>query len=144
MTGKERRSHTERLEKLLDYLGDHIRSAPGDELIETAREQGCDPGEGNTRLKGFLLKVFKSHQQKKLAEAKEGYKRELASISEGHFDLPKTKEGRRSLFIAALAQASQLQPAFTLQHRELSEFSDEDIESNLKKLAQLGLLPEEK
>jgi hypothetical protein len=69
MTGKEQRSHTERLEKLLDYLGEHIRSTPGDELIETAREQGCDPGEGNTRLKGFLLKVFKSHQQKKLAEA---------------------------------------------------------------------------
>jgi hypothetical protein len=47
------------------------------------------------------------------------------------------------LFIAAIANARQLQPAFTLQHRDLSEFSDEDIQANLKKLAQLGLLPKD-
>ena len=140
MAGKNR-SQTERLEKILDFLGDHIRSAPEEELIEAARDAGRDPGEENTRLKGLLLSVFKSHQQKKLAEAREGYKRELASISEGEFNLPGTPEERRTLFMATLAQASQLQSAFTLQHRELSEFSDEDIVANLKKFAQLGLLP---
>lgn len=140
MAGKGR-SHTEKIEKLIDYLGDHIRSAPGDELIETAREEGRDPGAGNTRLKSFLLTVFKSHQQKKLADAREGYQRELASISEGDFNLPDTPEARRTLFMDALAHARQVRPAFTLQHRDLSEFSDEDIETNLKKLAQLGLLP---
>jgi hypothetical protein len=52
-----------------------------------------------------------------------------------------TPEERRALFIATLAQASQLQSAFTMQHRDLSEFSDEDIDANLKKFHQLGLLP---
>jgi hypothetical protein len=141
MAGKDR-SQTERLEKFLDFLGNHIRSAPEDELTESARDAGRDPGEENTRLIGLLLSVFKSHQQKKLAEAREGYKRELASISEGEFSLPGTPEERRTLFMATLAQASQLQSAFTLQHRELSEFSDEDIVANLKKFAQLGLLPQ--
>lgn len=28
-----------------------------------------------------------------------------------------------------------------MQHRDLSEFSDEDIDANLKKFHQLGLLP---
>jgi len=142
MAGKAR-SQTEKLERILDYLGDHIRGAPGDELIETAQEENRDPGAGNTRLKSFLLTVFKTHQQKKLSEAREGYKRELCSISEGNVKLPKTPEERRALFITALANARQLQPAFTLQHRDLSEFSDEDIEANLKKLAQLGLLPKD-
>lgn len=140
MAGKQR-NHTENLEKILDFLGDHIRSAPADELIEAARQEGRDPGEENTRLKAFLLNVFKSHQQKTLAEAREGYKRELSSILRRDFNLPATAAERRTLFIAALAHARQLQPAFTLQHRDLAEFSDEDIVTNLKKLAQLGLLP---
>ncbi len=140
MAGKER-SHTERLEKILDFLGDHIRSAPGDDLIEAARDEGFDPGEENTRLKGLLLKKLKSHQQRKLAKAREGYERELVSISEGDCNLPNTPEERRALFIATLAHASQLQSAFTMQHRDLSEFSDEDIVANLKKFHQLGLLP---
>ena len=140
MPGRER-SHTDKLEKILDFLGDHIRSTPADELIESARAEGRDPGEENTRLKGFLLGHLKAHQQKKLAEARDGYKRELANISAREFNLPSSPGERRVLFMAALAQASQLQPAFTLQHRDLSGFSDEDIETNLKKLAQLGLLP---
>jgi hypothetical protein len=140
MAGKER-SHTENLDKILDFLGDHIRSAPEDELVEAAREEGRDPGEENTRLKGLLLKKLKSHQQKKLAEAREGYERELASMSKGDCNLPDTPEERRTLFMATLAQVSQLQSAFTMQHRDLSEFSDEDIVANLKKFHQIGLLP---
>lgn len=141
MTDKER-SHTEKLEKILDFLGDHIRSAPGDELIEAAREEGRDPGEENTRLKGLLLKRLKSHQQRTLAEAREGYERELASMSRGDCNLPDTPEERRALFMATIAQASsQLQSTFTMQHRDLSDFSDEDIVANLRKFQQLGLLP---
>ncbi len=143
MAPKER-SHTERFEKILDFLGDHIRSAPEDELIEAAREEGRDPGEENTQLKGLLLKKLKSHQQRTLAEARVGYERELASISRGDCNLPDTPEERRALFIATLAQASHLQSAFTMQHRDLSEFSDEDIVANLKKFHQLGLLPNQR
>ena len=139
MAGKAR-SHTERLARILDNFGDHIRNAPGDELLETAREEGRDPAETNARIKSVLLRVFKSHQQKALVEAKQGHQRELAHISEGHFNLPKTAEGRRSLFLAALAKAPQLQPAFTLQNRELTDLSDEDIECHLRKMAQLGVL----
>ena len=45
-----------------------------------------------------------------------------------------------SLFIATLAQASQLQSPFTMQHRDLSDFSDDDIVANLKTFFKLGLL----
>jgi len=140
MAGKER-SHAERFEKILDFLGDHIRSAPADELMETAREEGRDPGEENTRLKGLLLDKLKAHQQKKLKEARAGFEHELASMSEGNLNLPSTPAERKALFIATLARASQLQAPFTMQHRDLSDFSDDDIVANLKKFFQLGLLP---
>jgi hypothetical protein len=141
MAGKER-SHTERLEKILDFLGDHIRSAPGDELMQAARDEGRDPGEENTRLKGLLLEKLKAHQQKKLKEARAGFERELASISEGNFNLPSTPAERKALFIATLARASQLQTPFTMQHRDLSDFSDEDIVANLKNFFPVRASPE--
>src|SRR5947209_5065449 len=125
MAGKAR-SHTERLARILDNLGEHIRSVPGEELLNIAREEGRDPVEVNARIKRLLRTTFKEHQQKFLAEARQGYERELTSISEGNFKFPKTAAGRRKLFLAALAQAPQLQPAFTLQNRELTDLSDED------------------
>jgi hypothetical protein len=134
------RSYTERLARILENLGEHIRNSPGDELLEAAREDGRDVSEANVRIKGLLRSTSKAYHQKILAEARLGYQRELASISAGHFQFPKSPEGRRKWFLAALAQAPQLQPAFTLQNRELSELSDEDIECHLRKLAQLGVL----
>jgi len=138
--GNKSRSHNERLARILDNLGHHIQIAPGDELLEAARENGRDPAEVNARVKDILRSAFKAHQQKALVDAKQGYQREISSISERQFHLPRTAQGRRNWFQAVLSQAPQLQPAFTLQNRELSDLSDEDIESHLKKLAQLGVL----
>lgn len=138
--GNRSRSNTERLARILDNLGERIRTVPGEELLEAAREDGRDPAEVTARIKGLLQSTFKTYQQKALVEAKEGYQREITSMSERRFGLPKTAKGRKNWFLAVLAQAPQLQPAFTLQNRELSDISDEDIESHLKKLALLGVL----
>ena len=141
MSGKAR-NHTERFARILDKVGEYIRNAPGDELVDTAREEGRDLAEVNARIKALLKGRFREYQQKILAEARQGYQRELASICESNFHLPKTAKGRRSLFLAALAKAPQLQPAFTLQNRELTNLPDGDIELHLRKMAQLGLLKE--
>jgi hypothetical protein len=42
--------------------------------------------------------------------------------------------------MAAIAQLPQLQPAFTLQNRDFKDFSDEDIEVQLRKMALLDVL----
>lgn len=75
---RRERSRTERLEKILDFIGDHIRSAPGDELMEAAREEGYDPGEQNTQLKDLLLTALKSHQQKRRTEPNEDHEQVTA------------------------------------------------------------------
>ncbi len=134
------RSHTERLARILDSLGEHIRTVPGEELLEAGREDGRDSTKVTARVKTILRSAFKTHHQKALIEAKQGYELELATISARQFHLPRTAQGRRNWFQAVLAQVPQLQPAFTLQNRNLSDLSDEDIESHLKKLAQLGVL----
>lgn len=134
------RNQAERFARIMDSLCEDIRTAPGEELLQSAGEAGRDPALTNARVKNLLRSTFKTYQQKFLMESRQGYERELAAISEGYFDLPKTAQGRRSWFVAALSQAPQLLPAFTLQNRELTDLSDEDIECHLRKLAQLGVL----
>jgi len=134
------RNQAERFARILDSLCEDIRMAPAEELLQSAREDGRDPALTNARVKSLLRSTVKVYQQKILMEARQGYERELESISEGYFDLPKTAQGRRNWFAAALAQAPQLLPAFTVQNRELTDLSDEDIECHLRKLAQLGVL----
>jgi hypothetical protein len=130
----------ERLGKVIDGLGEYITSAPDQELLEAAREDKRDVVQTSVRVKGILKRAVRTQQQVQLIAAREGFRREAAAMAEKSFDLPKTKEARRGLFMAAIAQLPQLQPAFTLQNRDFKDFSDEDIEVQLRKMALLDVL----
>jgi hypothetical protein len=134
------KSGAERLDRILDGLGEYIRNAPGDELLEDARSEGRDPAKTAARVKGLLRQVVKGHQQKQLKKAEEGYEREVASIRSRDIILPKSPERRRNLLAAIFSQQPQLQAAFTFQNRGFSELTDQDIENHLRQLALLGVL----
>lgn len=134
------RNEKERLERILDGVGDYLVAAPGKELLGDAVEEGRNPSETTGRIKSILRAAFKQHQQRHLREALEGHRAEVEAISSTHTRLPIEKEKSRSLFMAAMHQLPQHAAAFTLQNRDFSEWSDEDIESHLKKLALLGAL----
>jgi hypothetical protein len=130
----------ERLGKVIDGLGEYITNAPDQELLDAAREDKRDVAQTSTRVKGILKRAVRTQQQVQLIAAREGFRREAAALAEKSFELPKTKEARRGLFMAAIAQLPQLQPAFTLQNRDFQDFSDEDIEVQLRKMALLDVL----
>ena len=134
------KSGGERLDRILDGLGEYIRNAPGDELLEDARSEGRDPAKTAARVKGLLRQVVKGHQQKQLKKAEEDYEREVASIRSRDIILPKSPERRRNLLAAIFSQQPQLQAAFTFQNRGFSELTDQDIENHLRQLALLGVL----
>jgi len=118
-------NEADRLARMIDGLGEQISAAPDEELLEAAREEGRDVGQTSVRVKGIL---------------KHAVSRDTAAMASRSFELPETKDGRRKLFMAAIAQLPQLQPAFTLQNREFKDFSDDDIEVQLRKMALLDLL----
>jgi hypothetical protein len=130
----------ERLGKVIDGLGEYIKNAPDQELLEAAREDKRDVVQTSARVKGILKRAVRAQQQVQLIAAREGFRREAAAMAEKSFELPKTKEARRGLFMAAIAQLPQLQPAFTLQNRDFKDFSDDDIEVQLRKMALLDVL----
>lgn len=139
MTDKAK-SGAERLGRILDGLGEYIRNAPGDELLEEARSEGRDPAQTAARVKGLLRQVVRVHQQKQLKKAEEDYEREVAAIRSRDIILPKSPERRRNLLVAIFSQQPQLQAAFTFQNRGFSELTDQDIENHLRQLALLGVL----
>jgi hypothetical protein len=130
----------ERLEKIVDALEEYITTAPDTEILEAAREEGQNIAQTSERVKALLRHAVKSHQQLQLMAAREGYQRDSAAMAAAEFELPKTIEGKRELFMAAMNQLPRLQPAFTFQNREFKDFSDEDIEIQLRKMALLDLL----
>ena len=136
------KSGAERLGRILDGLGEYIRNAPGDELLEDARSEGRDPAQTAARVKGLLRQVVKGHQQKQLKKAEEDYKREVAAIRSRDIKLPRSAERRRSLLATIFVRQPQLKLAFTFQNRGFSELTDEDISNHLRKLALLGVLDE--
>jgi hypothetical protein len=134
------KSGAERLGRILDALGEYIRNAPGDELLEDARSEGRDPAQTAARVKGLLRQVVKGHRQKQLQKAEEEYEREVSALKSRNIILPKSLERRRNLLAAVFSQQPQLQAAFTFQNRGFSELTDQDIENHLRKLALLGVL----
>jgi hypothetical protein len=130
----------ERLGRMIDGLGEYIANAPDNELLEAAREDKRDVTQSSARVKGMLRHAVRTQQQVQLIAAREGFKREAVAMAEKSFELPKTKEARRGLFMAAITQLPQLHPAFTLQNRDFKDFSDEDIEVQLRKMALLNAL----
>ncbi|HLH31734.1 MAG TPA: hypothetical protein VKY31_11065, partial [Terriglobia bacterium] len=96
------------------------------------------------RVKSILRQAVRSQQQMELIAARVGYRRQAAAMAEQTIELPKTNEGRRTLFIAAMSQLPQFLPAFTVQNRDFKDLSDKDIEVQLRKMALLDLLSQVK
>jgi hypothetical protein len=142
--GDKAKNDSERLARIIDGLGDLILNATDDEILQSAREENRNTAETSARVKGILRRAVRSHQQVELIAARAGYKRQAAAMAEATFELPKTSEGRRSLFMAAMTQLPQLQVPFTAQNRNFKELSDDDIEVQLRKMALLDLLSQVK
>lgn len=135
----------ENLEKELravwDAFAESIAESSDEEVLAEAREEGEDPHETAQRVRSALRDAVKSLQQRRLHEAEHQYKRRITEIYERQHRLPATPEQRRELLSLVFSRIPAMQTAvLTAQHREFSSLTDEDIESYLKQLDELGVL----
>lgn len=131
-------NHRERFEQILDALEEHNENASAKELIEDAQADGRDPAEATAHLKQMLRTALKTHRQRDLTKAKDGYKREAAAMRQQPIRLPKTPHARRNLLAAVFAKSPELQVTFA--NRDFKSLTDEDVEKHLRKLSILGAL----
>jgi hypothetical protein len=133
-------SQTERIRRILDGVAEHIQSAPGEELVEDARTQGENPEAVAAHVKSVLLTAITSYRQRELKAARESYEQAVVSMKARRVELPKRPDSRRRWLAAVFNQQPQLQAAFTMQNRDFSDLTDEDVEAHLRKLDALGVL----
>lgn len=133
-------NHDEPAAKILDGLADYIENAPGEALLEDARDAGRDPEQMAAQVKNVLMRAVKNHQQRELLRARQAYEREVAAMRTRRIELPAKPETRRNWLAAVLAQRPQMQLAVTMQNRNFSELTNEDVEAHLRKLEMLGIL----
>ena len=137
----DKKTESERLEAMFDALAESICNESDDELLEDLRQEGIDPEAEANRLKNMILDTLKAFQQRGLVSAQEGYRRRVEQLEGKKYPIPEGRQERQSLFSLVLQQP-QYAGLVTAQYRDLKDLSDEDMETCLEDLAELGILDE--
>ena len=120
--------------KILDGVAEYIENAPAEEILEDARLEGLDPKQCAEEVRETLQQAVVLHGKAKLAEATRAAHEE-SRMADQPVQLPRSPEGRRHLLQVVVERGS-----VTLQNRDFAELTDEDVEVQLRSLAELGHL----
>jgi hypothetical protein len=136
MSADTNRSKTE-LHALLGNLADAVEHASPEDLLAEAKAAGDDTQQIASEVKSTLLDAVQSFEQRKLHTARAVYKTRTAELKRRRIVLPPTAAGRRRLLLDAATNNRRVAQV-TARFRDLKELSDEDVESALEDLMELG------
>jgi hypothetical protein len=131
----------EELCNVMDTVSDPVLQMSDTEILAEAVQSGEDPEETAAQMKALLLSAVKNYRQRRLGAAQEQYEREAHTSRQQKSNLPSSAEERRMLLSLVCRQTPEIGAALlTLQHRDLGELTDADVESSLEELQELGAL----
>ncbi len=125
------------LETLFDNLAEAVDHASPEELLAEAKAAGLDTEQIAADVKNTLLDAVRNFEQTKLHAARNTYQRRSTELRCRRFVLPKSAAERRKMLMDA-ASSNQRVAKVTAKFRDLRELSDEDIQSALEDLMDLG------
>jgi Fic family protein len=137
----DKRTDQEKLDALIEALSDSVLEESDDEILEEMRMEGVDMHKESARMKAMMLATVKACRQRALNAARESYKRQIDHMENKRYTIPKTATERRKLF-TLFTQKPQFAQFVTAQYRNLEDVTDNDIETYLEDLADLGILEE--
>ena len=137
----DKKTDEQKLAALIEALGESVLEASDEEIVEELRLAGIDPDAEAARLKARMLATVRSFRQRALDAARTGYASRLERLEQKSYTIPKTAEARRKLFSFVIQQPQYAQYV-TAQYRDLENLTDNDIESYLQDLDELGILQE--
>jgi hypothetical protein len=132
----------EEAERVLDQLADSIETEAPAEIAADLKDTGHDLNDVAAQMKSAALAGVKAFRQQRLHRARERYKESSAKIERRNRRFGSSPEERRRRFFSVLESKPALRSALTMQHRDLNELTDADIESALDELEILGALEE--
>ncbi len=135
-------SYEGELAAIMNALAESVAEASDEEILEDVRVHGEDPTEAARQTKDVLLNTLKLHGQRRLHEAQQQYDVRIADMRAKTYQLPVSGEERRQLLNLVLTRQSAVRSVLTAQYREFTSLSDDDVESFLRQLQELGFLDE--
>ncbi len=135
----DKKTDSEKLDALIDALGNSVLEESDDEILEEMRAEGVDMRVESARMKAMMLATVKAFRQRALDAARAAYKSQIEQMEGKRYFIPKTAPERRKLF-ALFTQQPQFAEFVTAQYRNLEDVTDNDIETYLEDLAELGIL----
>lgn len=134
------RDYRGELREVMNALAETIAEASDKELLAEAQEAGSDLEAEAESVRAVLRRSLDKFKKRKLEQARRDYELAASALLTKEYSLPNSPRERRELLTNILAAQPQMQGMLTVQFRELDQLSDEDIESSLRKLAELGML----
>jgi hypothetical protein len=129
-------------ERVLNQLADSIEIGDPAEFAADLKDSGNDLNDVAAQMKSAALVSVKAFRQQRLQRARERYQESSAKIDKRNRQFAGSAEERRRRFLSVLESKPTLRSALTMQHRDLNELTDTDIESALDELEILGALEE--
>ena len=130
----------EEAERALDHLADSIETGDAAEIAADLKDSGHDLNDVASRMKAAALSGVKEYRQQRLHHARQRYQESSLKIEGRTRCLGGSREERRKRFFSVIETRPELKSALTMQHRDLNELTDTDIDSALDELEILGAL----
>lgn len=127
-------------EALYDALSDSVLSLTDEELLEEIRSDGEDPDAVAERTHALMMRTLKDFRQRALVRAKADRSREIEKMNSFRQLLPNDPPERRDMLAGILKRQPAAGGVLTAQWRNLGELTDEDVETMLLELINLGFI----
>ena len=132
-------TNSTKLDTLFPNLAQGVENASPEDLLAEARAEGQDTEQIASSVRSTLLDAVRSFEQRKLHAARHAYRKRSTELRDKRITLPATAIARRALLLTA-ASNDQRVARVTARFRDLKDISDEDVQSALEDLIELGAL----
>jgi hypothetical protein len=132
-------TNSTKLDRLFANLAQGVENASPEDILAEARAEGQDTEQIALSVRSTLLDAVRSFEQRKLHAARHAYRKRSTELKNKRILLPETATARRALLISA-ASNDQRVARVTARFRDLKDLSDEDVQSALEDLIELGAL----
>jgi hypothetical protein len=127
------------LERIFDLIEDELMRTSGRDLDEMVESWGVDPSRSKQSIEAAFKAALRSQNKQRLADAKRAAEVEVAKLHGAAGSMPGTREDLLNKIASLLADRRATDPkSVTLGHRNLSEYTEEDLRSLLNQLSTLG------
>lgn len=134
-------NYEKELQAIMYALAESVTEASDEDILTETQEEGENPEVIAERARNVLLGAVKDFRQRRLVEAQRQYELHIVALEKRKCTLPATTGERRQMLDLVLSRQPGIRSAvLTSQYREFKDLTDDDVESYLKQLQELGAL----